>query len=404
MKYIYLDNAATTKIDKEVLKEMMPYLTTEYGNPGSMHSLGLKAKNAVENARKRVAKVLNCSPKEVIFTGSGTESDNMAILGYARKNKNKGNHIITTPIEHHAVMDGFKQLKKEDFKVTVLDVDRDGFINLEQLKKIITEKTLLVSIIYANNEIGTIQDIEKISKICKEKNVVFHTDACQAAGYLDLDVKRLGIDMMTLNGSKIYGPKGVGVLYLKKGIKIQPIVFGGGQESGLRSGTENVANIVGFAKALELVEEHKEKESRRIKKLRDKLIDNLLKLPNTRLNGDREKRLPNNVNISFLNIEGESVILMLNELRICVSTGSACTSADLEPSHVIVSLNLPHEVGHSSIRMSLGKYNTEEEIDYVLEKIRSIVEKLRKMSPLTYTMKEAEAKGRTPKEEIGEHH
>ena len=404
MKTIYLDNAATTRMDPVVLKSMLPNFTEEYGNPGSMHHMGLKARKDIAYAREKVASILNCSPKEIIFTGSGTESDNMAIFGYVRKNKEKGNHIITTPIEHHAIMDSYKRLEKEGFEVTILDVDREGFVNLEQLKSKITDKTILVSIIYANNEIGTIQDIPEISKICKEKRVTFHTDACQAAGYLDIDVKNLGVDMMTLNGSKIYGPKGVGILFKRRGIKIEPIVYGGGQEYNLRSGTENVANIIGFTKALEEVEKHREVETKKVTKLRDKLIDAFLKLPDTRLNGDRIKRLPNNVNISFLNIEGESVILMLNELGICVSTGSACTSADLEPSHVIVSLDLPHEVGHSSIRFSLGKFNTEEEIDYVIEVLPPIIKKLRQMSPLKYTMEEAEAKGRTPPEEVGDHH
>jgi cysteine desulfurase len=403
MKQIYLDNAATTQLDKKVFDEMKPYLTYEYGNPGSMHQLGIRAKLAIDNSRKKVSEILNCSPEEIIFTGSGTESDNLAILGYARKNKDKGNHIITTSIEHHAVTDSFKRLEKEGFEVTFLDVDIDGFIDLEKLKKEIRDDTLFVSVIYANNEIGVIQDIKEISRICKERQVIFHTDACQAAGYLDIDVKNLGVDMMTLNGSKIYGPKGVGILYKRKGINIEPIIYGGGQEFNLRSGTENVANTVGFAKALELVEKHKESETKRITNLRDHMIDELLKIPETRLNGSREKRLPNNVNISFLNIEGESLILLLNEDGICCSTGSACTSHSLEPSHVIVALGLPHELGHSSIRFSLGKNNTREEIDYVLKKVPLYVEKLRKMSPLNYKMEEAVAKGRTPKEEIGEH-
>ena len=397
MKSIYLDNAATTQLDKVVLDEMMPYLTIEYGNPGSMHHMGIQAKTAISNARTKVANLLNCQPDEIVFTGSGTESDNLAILGYARANKNKGNHIITTSIEHHAVLHSFQQLEKEGFRVTILNVNLDGFIDLEKLKKEITPETILVSIIYANNEIGVIQDISEIAKICKDQKIIFHTDACQAAGYLDIDVKKLGIDLMTLNGSKIYGPKGVGILYKRKGVKLEPIVFGGGQENNLRSGTENVANIVGFAKALDEVEKHKESETKRITKLRDYMIEELLKLPETRLNGSKEKRLPNNVNISFLNIEGESLILFLNEHGICCSTGSACTSHSLEPSHVIVALGLPHELGHSSIRFSLGKHNTNEEIDFVLKQVPIYVERLRKMSPLHYTMEEAVAKGPTPK-------
>jgi len=388
MRQVYLDNAATTKTDKKVVEAMLPYFTEKYGNPSSMHGMGMEAKKAVNDARKKTAEILNCSDKEIIFTGSGTESDNLAILGYARKNKDKGNHIITTSIEHHAVLDSFEKLKEEGFEVTLLDVDRDGLVDLKQLKESITEKTIFVSIIYANNEIGVIQDIREISKICKEKGVVLHIDACQAVNYCSIDVKELGVDLMTLNGSKIYGPKGIGVLYKKEGIMIEPIVYGGGQEFKLRSGTENIPSIVGFAKALEELTKHKDKEIESSTKLRDYMIENLLKIEETRLNGHATRRLPNNVNISFLNVEGESVLLLLNEEGIYASTGSACTSDSLEPSHVIVALGLPHELGHSSIRFSLGKDTTKEDIDYVIEKMNEIIKRLRELSPLERTMKE----------------
>jgi len=387
MREVYMDNGATTKVDERVLDSMLPYLKERYGNPSSMHNKGIEAKNAITDARERVSKCLNCLPEEIIFTGSGTESDNLAILGYARKNKKSGSHIITTKVEHHAVLYAFEQLEKEGFRVTYLDVDKDGLISLEELSKEITDDTLFVSIIYANNEIGTVQDIPAIGKLCREKGVVLHTDACQATSYLETDINMLNVDMMTINGSKIYGPKGIGVLYRKKEIELEPLVYGGGQEANLRSGTENIANIVGFAKAIELVIEHKKTEVLRLEKLRDYMIEELLKVSETKLNGHPNKRLPNNVNISFVNIEGESMLLLLNEKGICASTGSACSSASLEPSHVIVALGLPHELGHSSIRFSLGKDTTKQDIDYVLEKIQPIVEKLRSMSPLHDTVK-----------------
>mgnify|MGYP003968561481 CR=1 FL=1 len=397
---VYLDNAATTKLDAEVLDVMLPYLKERYGNPGSMHNKGIQAKNAMDDARESVAKTLNCESEEIIFTGSGTESDNLGIIGYARKNKDKGNHIITTKMEHHAVLDSFDRLKEDGFEVTLIDNDIDGLIDLKQLKESITNQTILVSIIYANNEIGTIQDIKAISKICKEKNVIFHTDACQATSYSEMDVKELGVDLMTLNGSKIYGPKGIGVLYKHKNLKIEPIVYGGGQEFNLRSGTENLANIVGFAKALELVTAHKEEEVKKLVNLRDYMIENLLTIDRTRLNGHATKRLPNNVNISYLNIEGESLLLLLNEDGIYASTGSACSSASLEPSHVIVALGLPHELGHSSIRFSMGKDTTKEDLDYTIDKITKHVKYLRSISALNDTMDDVLNK--TNKQEYGE--
>lgn len=394
MKEIYLDNAATTRLDPEVLKVMLPYQKERYGNPSSMHSMGLQAKKAITEARKKTAQLIGAEEREIIFTGSGTESDNLAIFGYCRKNKEKGNHIITTKIEHHAVLDPFERLRKEGFSVTLLDVDMNGIIDLGQLKEAITDKTIFVSIIYANNEIGTIQPIIEAARICREKGIVFHTDACQAANHLDIDVGNLGVDMMTLNGSKIYGPKGVGMLYKRKGIQIEPILYGGGQEHKIRSGTENVSHIVGFTTALGLALEHREKETKRLTSLRDRLIKGLLGLPDTRLNGHSTRRLANNVNISFLNLEGESLLLLMNEAGIYASTGSACSSDSLDPSHVIIALGLPHELGHSSIRFSLGKETTEEDIDQVLATVPPLVKRLRNMSPLKKTMQEALASAR----------
>lgn len=393
MRQVYLDNAATTRVDPDVLKEMLPFFSEKYGNPNSMHAMGIEARNAVEGARARVSKILGCAPDEIIFTGSGTESDNLAVFGYARKNKARGNHIITTRIEHHAVLDAFKRLESEGFEVTYLDVDIDGLVSLDSLKKALTGRTILVSVIYANNEIGVVQDIPAIAGLCRSRGVAFHTDACQAPNYLDIKVDSIGVDMMSLNGSKMYGPKGVGMLYRRKGIAIEPVLYGGGQEYGLRSGTENVANIVGFASALEGVDRRRAEDSARLQKLRDYLIKELLRIPETRLNGHPSRRLPNNANISFLNIEGESLILLLNEEGIYVSTGSACTSASLEPSHVIVALGLPHELGHSSVRFTLGRETTKDDIDYVLLKLLPLVERLRKISPLNDTMDEILKRG-----------
>jgi len=341
----------------------------------------------VYESRRKVAEYLNCEPNEIIFTASGTESDNLAVLGYARKNKNKRKHIIVSNIEHPAVHNCALQLKKEGFDVTFLEVDKEGLIDLAKLKRAIRKDTILVSIMYANNEIGVIQDISAIGKLCHEHKIIFHTDACQAVQYLDIDVKKLNVDLMSLNGSKINGPKGIGVLYLKKGVEVEPIIYGGEQEFGLRSGTENVPLIVGFTKALEIARKNVDKNIEHVKKLSTRLINGLLKIEETKLNGSRDKRLPNNVNISFLNIEGESIILMLNEEGICVSTGSACSSKSLEPSRIIIALGVPHEVAHSSIRFTLNNFNTEKEVDFVIEKITEIVKKLRAMSPLNESFK-----------------
>jgi cysteine desulfurase len=377
---IYLDYAATTPVDPRVKKEMDRYFSKEFANPGSMHSPGLRVKKAIEKARGTVAKILNCLPEEIIFTGSGTESINLAIKGVAGTHK-KG-HIITSKIEHKAVLETCKHLEKEGYEVTYLDVDREGFVNLEKLEKAIKENTLLITIMYANNEIGTIQYVEKIGAIARKHDTLFHTDACQAAGAEELDVKKLNIDLLTLNGSKIYGPKGVGILYRIKGVKLQPLIHGGGQEFGLRSGTENTPGIIGFSKALELAQKERITNNKKMIYLRDKLIKGLLKIPKTILNGSKTKRLPNNVNISILDVEGESLMLHLNEEGIECSTGSACTSESLEPSHVILAIGQPHEIAHGSLRFSLGKYTTGKDVDKVIKTLPKIAKILREISPV----------------------
>jgi cysteine desulfurase len=379
---IYLDNSATTRIDEDVKKEMDRCFSEFYGNPGSFHSEGLKAKNAIDNARSNIAKVLNCDASEVIFTGSGTESINLALKGLAFGMQGKKKHIITSSVEHKAVLSTCKYLEKKGFEVTYLKVDKYGLVEVSELKKAIRDDTFLVSIIYANNEIGTVQDIKEIGKICKEKGIVFHTDACQAGCYLDLDVAGLNIDLMSLNGSKIYGPKGIGVLYAKKGLTLEPLIHGGGQEKGLRGGTENVQGIVAFAKALEIAVEKKDSENDRLIKLRDKFINGAMeRVPNVILNGHPSKRLPNNVNLSFLDVEGESILLYLDDKGVYASTGSACTSTSLDPSHVLVAMGIPFEIAHGSIRFTMGRETTEEDIDYVLEILPGIIENLRKVSP-----------------------
>jgi cysteine desulfurase len=382
-KLIYLDNAATTPVRKEVVDEMIPYFTEHYGNPSSLYTLGRENKEVVEEARKKVANTLNCDPKEIYFTSCGTESDNWAIIGSVFANKQKGNHIITTSIEHHAVFDTCKYLEKLGFEVTYLPVDKEGLISLQDLNNAITDKTILITIMYANNEIGTIQPIEEIGKIAREKNVAFHTDAVQAVGHIGIDVKKLNVDMLSLSAHKFNGPKGIGALYIRKGIKVDKYLHGGGQERRKRAGTENVAYIAGLGKAIELATDNMEEKNLKIQKLRDKLINGILNnIPYTILNGSRDKRLPGNVNIVFQYIEGESMLLMMDMKGIAVSSGSACTSGSLDPSHVLLALGLEHEVAHGSIRFTLGEENTEEEIDYVLEVLPGIVNKLREISPL----------------------
>lgn len=383
-KPVYMDYAATTFTKPEVLEEMLPYFTDFYGNPSSIYSISRETKKAIDKARVRVAKALNADPQEIYFTGGGSEADNWAIKGIALANKNKGNHIITSKIEHHAVLHTCEYLEKNGFEVTYLDVDAEGFISLEDLKAAIRPTTVLVTIMTANNEIGTIQPIKEIGEICRENKIFFHTDAVQAVGHVEMDVKAMNIDALSLSGHKIYGPKGVGALYLRRGIKIHNLVHGGAQERNRRAGTENVAGIVGLGKAIELAMENMEEEKERLTYLRDKLIKGLRgAVEYSKLNGaSGDKRLPGNVNISFEFIEGESVLLMLDAKGICASSGSACTSGSLDPSHVLLAIGLPHEVAHGSLRLTIGANTTEEEVDYVIDTVPAIVQRLRDMSPL----------------------
>ena len=339
---------------------------------------------AVDTARERVAKVLNADTNEIYFTGGGSEADNWAIKGIAFAHKNKGNHIITTKIEHHAVLHTCQWLEKQGFEVTYLDVNEEGFVDLEELKNAITDKTILVSVMFANNEIGTIEPVKEIGKICRERKVIFHTDAVQAVGNVKIDVKDMNIDLLSLAGHKVYGPKGIGALYIRKGIRIDNLIHGGGQERARRAGTENIPAIVGLGKAMEIAGENLDEHIAKISKLRDKLIKGLLEVPFTRLNGpkDGSKRLPGNVNVCFEFIEGEGILLSLDFEGICGSSGSACTSGSLDPSHVLLAIGLPHEIAHGSLRLSLGEGTTEEDVDYVLEKVPPIIARLRSMSPL----------------------
>jgi cysteine desulfurase len=391
MLSVYLDHAATTPLDPRVLEAMLPYLKEGYGNPSSFHSVGKFAKDAVDRSRERIAAALKARPDEILFTSGGTESDNLAVLGFARANAEKGRHLITTTFEHHAVLEAMMHLeKKEGFRVTYLTPDKTGRITAEQVGTALQPDTILVSVMYANNEIGTIEPIAEIGNVIQkfrqgEKRTwpVFHTDACQATGFLEIDVEKLHVDLLTLNGSKMYGPKGVGILYVKRGLKLQPIVFGGPQEKGWRPGTENVAGIVGLATALELAQADRERESARLIPLRDKLIQGILtRIPKTKLNGHPTERLPNNVNISFMDIEGEALLLYLDAAGVYASTGSACTSLSLDPSHVILALGYPYEVAHGSLRFSMGHATTEADIDYVLQTLPPLVEKLRSISPV----------------------
>jgi len=377
---VYLDNGATTMVDKEVVKAMQPYFTEKFGNASSLHKFGQEAKQALEESRETIAKRINASPEEIIFTSGGTESDNLAIKGVAYALKDKGNHIITTKIEHHAVERSFKALEKEGFKVTWLDIDKDGFLNIEQLKNSITDKTILVSIIHGNNEIGTIQDIEEIGKMCKEKNVYFHTDAVQSFTKVPIDVKKQYITLASFSAHKIHGPKGIGALYIKKGTKIKKLNDGGSQENNLRAGTENIPYIVGFAKAVELA---KEEHCKEMEKLRDYFIEKVEKeIPEVQLNGSRKQRLCNNINITFKYIEGEALLLRLDDKGIAVSTGSACSSRELKPSHVLTAIGVPPAMAHGSIRFTLSRFTTKEELDYTIKNLKEAVQDLRKLSPL----------------------
>ena len=383
MKEIYLDHAATTPVRQEAIKAMQPYFSEKFGNASSLHLFGREARDAVEDARKKIAKIINAEPEEIIFTSGGTEADNMAIKEIAFANKSKErNEIITSNIEHDAVIESCKRLERSGFNIKYLDVNKEGIVNMNSLMKNITPKTLLVSVMHANNEIGTIQPIDEIGKICKTRKVYFHTDAVQTFCKEKIDVKKMNIDLLSASGHKIYGPKGIGFLFIKKGTNIQPLLDGGGHEFGMRSGTENVPAIVGFAKAAELAEKEMQKENLRLKKLRDKLIKSILKIKGSMLNGSASKRLSNNVNVSFSGVEGEGIILKLDKQGIAASTGSACSSKSLEPSHVLIALGLSHLEAHGSLRLTLGKSNTDKDSNYLLSVLPKIIEELRMISPL----------------------
>ena len=389
MKTTYMDYSATTYVKPEVLDAMMPFFTEKFGNPSSFYGISRETKMAVDNARAQVAKAINCDPNEVYFTGGGSEADNWAIKGIATAHMKKGNHIITTKIEHHAVLHTCEFLEKFGFEVTYLDVNEEGFVDLKQLEEAITDKTILVSIMFANNEIGTIQPIKEIGALCREKKVLFHTDAVQAVGSVPVDVKEMNIDLLSLAGHKLYGPKGIGALYIRRGVRIDNLIHGGGQERGRRAGTENIPGVVGLGKAIEIATENIEENRARLTVLRDKLIDGILeRIPYARLNGPRgDKRLPGNSNISFEFIEGESILLSLDFEGICASSGSACTSGSLDPSHVLLAIGLPHEKAHGSLRTTLGAASTEEDVEKLLNELPPIIERLRNMSPLWYDFK-----------------
>lgn len=380
---IYMDHSATSPVDPEVFEAMKPYFVKSFGNASTLYSLGREGRTAMEKAREQVALLIGAEPKEIIFTSGGTESDNIAIKGTAYKFKAKGNHIITSAIEHPAVDETCKYLEKNGFEVTYLPVYKDGIVKVSDLEEAITDKTILITIMHANNEIGTIQPIAEIAKIAREKGIYFHTDAVQTVGKIPVDVKELDVDMLSLSSHKLYGPKGIGALYIKKGVRIEPIIHGGGHERGIRPGTENVPGIVGLGKACSIAKANLESDSKKVTRLRDRLIDNVLEqVEESYLNGHRTKRLPNNANFRFTGIEGESLILTLDTKGISASTGSACSSTKLEASHVLMAIGLKEVEAHGSLRISLGRENTEEEIDYTVQAINEVVSKLREMSPL----------------------
>ena len=382
-RFVYADNAATTPVLEDVLDQMIPYYKDYYGNPSSLYSAGREAKKAVELSRETIAECLNASPNEILFTSGGSEADNWAIRGVAFEQKKKGkNHIISSKIEHHAVLHTLEYLEKQGFEVTYLDVDKDGLVDPKDLETEIKDTTALVTIMYANNEIGTIQPIPEIGAICKKHNVIFHTDAVQAVGNVKIDVKEQNIDLLSLTAHKIHGPKGIGALYVRKGIKISNLIFGGAQERGLRAGTENVAGIVGLAAAMKISCNTIDERIAKLTKLRDAMIKGALKIEKSRLNGHPTKRLPGNVNLCFEGVEGESLLLMLDMLGICASSGSACTSGSLNPSHVLLALGLSHEVAHGSLRLTFSDQNTMEDVEYIIESLPKIIDRLRAMSPL----------------------
>ena len=375
----YFDNAATTKIKPEVLKEMMPYLKEKYGNPSSLYSIGRISKKAIDNARKEVSSLINCEKKEIIFTGCGTESDNTAIKGIAYKLKEKGNHIITTKIEHHAILESCETLEKQGYEITYLDVDKEGKINLEELEKAITEKTILISIMYANNEIGTIEPIRDIAKIAKKHEIIFHTDAVQAVGNVPIDVKKIGIDMLSMSGHKIHAPKGVGALYVKEGIEFDKFLNGGHQEKNKRAGTENLAEIVGLGKACQIAKEGIDFHIKHLRNLRDYFLEEVKKnINNIKINGSLKERLPGNINISFLGIDSTALLLELDKNGICCSSGSACNSEEITPSHVLTAIGLDEKTAKSALRFTFGEFNTKAEVDYLLQNLALCVKELRK--------------------------
>ena len=381
MKVIYVDNNATTKVAPEVLETMLPYLKDLYGNPSSMHTFGGKVEFNIKEARTSVAALLGAAPEEIVFTSCGTESDSTAIWAAILSNPDK-KHIITSRVEHPAVKNLFEYLSKNGYRVTFVPVDNKGRLDIDYLYNNLTENTALVSIMWANNESGVIFPIEEISRVVKERGIVFHTDAVQAVGKIPIDLNKVDLDMLSLSGHKLHGPKGVGALYVRKGTKFSPFLIGGHQESGRRGGTENVASMIGLGKACELAADHLTEENIRVKQLRDKLENEILtRIPNTLINGDRENRLPNTTSLAFEYVEGESILLMMDEFGICASSGSACTSGSLEPSHVLRAMGVPFTAAHGSIRFSLSIYNTEEEIDFIIEKLPPIIERLREMSP-----------------------
>ena len=381
--FVYADNAATTSVSKTALDAMMPYLTDLYGNPSSLYSFGQKAKEALEASRETVAHYINADPKEIIFTSGGSEADNQAIVSAARLGARKGKkHIISTQFEHHAVLHTLNRLEKEGYEVTLLDPHSDGVIRVEDVANALRDDTCLVTIMFANNEIGTVQPIAEIGALCRERKVLFHTDAVQAAGHMPIDVRAMNIDMLSMSGHKFHAPKGVGVLYAKKGIVLTNIIDGGAQERGKRAGTENVAGIVAMAAALKESCDNMEENTAKIIPMRDKLFAELSKIPHSKINGSLEHHVPGTVNMCFEGIEGESLLLMLDDRGICASSGSACTSGSLDPSHVLLSIGLPHEVAHGSLRLSIGEYNNMEQIDHIIEVVPKVVDYLRSISPV----------------------
>jgi len=383
MKKIFLDHAATTPTDLRVVEAMLPYFSDSFGNPSSIHSLGLETRTAVAEAREKVASLISAAGDEIIFTSGGTEADNLAIKGIAQANAQRGKHIVTTRIEHHAVEESCRYLEKQGFKVTHVAVDQDGLVDPREVERAVTPETILISVMHANNEVGTIQPIAEISRVARSRGIYFHTDAVQTVGHIPAKVDELGVDLLAISAHKLYGPKGVGVLYVRKGTRIVPFMHGGGQERGLRATTENVPGIVGFGKAAEIAQAEMNAESKHVTRLRDRLIKGLLeRIPQVRLNGHATKRLPNNVNISIASVEGESLAVSLDLEGIAVSTGSACSSEAMEPSHVLTAMGVPAELARGSVRFSLGKKNTDEEIDRVLEAFPRIVSRLRAVSPL----------------------